>query len=60
MKSLMKLSCIALLALSTTVYAGKGKGKATKAKAQTTQKCGPNCPHPCPPGCPPGCCPKKG
>jgi hypothetical protein len=48
------------LALSTTAYAGNGKQKTAVKKGQTTQTCGPNCPHPCPPNCPPGCCPKKG
>jgi hypothetical protein len=60
MKSLMNIAVIGLLLLGTTAYAGNGKVKTPKKKAQTTQTCGPNCPHPCPPTCPPGCCPKKG
>jgi hypothetical protein len=58
MTSLMKVACIGLLALSTTAYAGKGRHKTTKTATQTTQTCGPNCPHPCPPNCPKGCCHK--
>lgn len=58
MKSLMKGLCMGLLLMSTVAYAGNGK-PATK-KAQTTQTCGPNCPHPCNPAtCPKGCCHKS-
>ena len=61
MKSLMKLACIGLLALSTTAYAGNANGKTPVKKAHATQTCGPNCPHPCTPAtCPKGsaCCHK--
>jgi hypothetical protein len=60
MQSLMKLAFIGLLAISTAAFAGNGKQKTAEKKAQATQTCCPNCPHPCGPTCPPGCCPKKG
>jgi hypothetical protein len=50
MKSLMKLSLIALLGISTMAFAGGGnKNKATKSCTKE------HCAKPCPPGCPPGC-----
>jgi len=56
MNILMKGACIGLLAMTTMAYAGKGKHKAPKATTQTTQTCGPDCPHPCPPICTGGSC----